>query len=95
MVMKRSSSPRRSSGSIPLCSTSNKPAAASAHRRRAIRSGAKMHAAYAFIAQIQLGKRGLVAARKRRLGAALLLQPGEREFDVLAGPQLAGGVIGA
>ena len=66
-----------------------------AHRRRAIRSGAKMHAAFAVIAQIQLGKCRLVAARKRRLGAALFLQPGKREFDVLAGAQLAGGIIGA
>ena len=37
--------------------------AAFAHRRRAIRSGAEMHAAFAVIAQIQLGKRWLVAAR--------------------------------
>ena len=66
-----------------------------AHRRRAIRSGAKMHAAFAVIAQIQLGKCGLVAARKRRPGAALFLQPGKREFDVLAGTQFAGGIIGA
>ena len=64
-------------------------------RRRAIRSGAKMHAAFAVIAQIQLGKCRLVTARKRRLRTALLLQPGERELDVLAGPQFAGGVIGA
>ena len=66
-----------------------------AHRRRAIRSGTKMHAAFAFIAQIQLGKCGLVAARERRLCAALFLQPGKREFEVLAGPQFAGGIIGA
>ena len=52
-----------------------------AHRRRAIRSGAKMHAAFAVIAQIQLGKCRLVAARERRLGAALFLQLGKREFD--------------
>ena len=63
-------------------------------RWRAIRSGAKMHTAFAVIAQIQLGKCRLVAARKRRRRAALFLQPGEREFDVLAGAQLAGGVIG-
>ncbi len=66
-----------------------------AHRRRAIRSGAKMHAAFAFIAQIQLGKCRLVAARKRRPGAALFLQPRQREFDVLASTQFAGGIIGA
>ncbi len=54
-------------------------------RWRAIRSGAKMHAAFAVIAQIQFGKCGLIAACKRRLRAALFLQPGEREFDVLAG----------
>ena len=65
------------------------------HRQRAIRSGAKIHATFAFIAQIQLGKCRLVAARERRLGAALFLQPGKREFEVLAGSQLAGGIIGA
>ena len=64
-------------------------------RRRAIRSGTKMHTALAVIAQIQLGKCRLVAARERRLRAALFLQPGEREFDVLAGAQLAGGIIRA
>jgi hypothetical protein len=64
-------------------------------RRRAIRSGAKMHTAFAVIAQIQLGKCRPIAARKRRLRAALFPQPGQREFDVLAGTQLAGGVIGA
>ena len=56
-----------------------------AHRRWAIRPGTKMHAALAFIAQIQLGKCRLIAARERGLRAALFLQPGEREFDVLAG----------
>ena len=66
-----------------------------AHRRWAIRSGTKMHAAFAIITQIQFGKCGLVAAGERRLGAALLLQPGKREFDVLAGAQLASGIIGA
>ena len=64
-------------------------------RWRTICSGAKMHAAFAFIAQIQLGKCGLVAARKHRLRAAFFLQPGKREFDVLAGAQFAGGIIGA
>ncbi len=63
--------------------------------RRAVRSGTKMNAASAFIAQIELRKYGLVAARKRRLGAALFLQLGEREFDMLTGAQLAGGIIGA
>ena len=66
-----------------------------AHRRRAVRPGAKMHTEPAFIAQIQLGKCGLVAARKRGLGTALFLQPGKGEFEVLAGPQLAGRIIGA
>ena len=65
------------------------------HRRRAIRSGAKMHAAFAVIAQVQLGKRGLVATLERCPGAALFLQPAKREFDVLAGAQFAGGIIGA
>ena len=65
------------------------------HRRRAIRSGAEMHTPFTVIAQIQLGKCGLVAARERRLRAALLLQPGEREFDVFASAQLAGGIIRA
>jgi hypothetical protein len=64
-------------------------------RRRAIRAGAKMHAAFTVVAQIKLGKCGLIAARKRRPGAALFLQPGKREFDVLAGTQLAGGIVGA
>ena len=53
-------------------------------RGRAIRSGTKMHTKFAVVAQIQLGKGGLVAPRKRRLRAALFLQAGEREFDVLA-----------
>jgi hypothetical protein len=66
-----------------------------AHRRRAVRPGAKMHTEPAFIAQIQFRKCGLVAARKRGLGTALFLQPGKGEFEVLAGPQLAGGIIGA
>ncbi|WP_245436001.1 hypothetical protein [Mesorhizobium tamadayense] len=65
------------------------------HRRRAVRSGTKMDAALAFIAQIQLGKCRLVAARERSLGAPLFLQPGERELDVLAGAQLTGSVVGA
>src|SRR5439155_8842819 len=63
--------------------------------RRAIRSGAKMHATMAFVAQIQFGKCWLVAARERRLCAALFLQLRKREFEVLAGPQFAGGVVGA
>ena len=54
-----------------------------------------MHAAFAFIAQIQFGKCRLVAARERRLCAALLLQLRKRKFEVLASPQFAGGVIGA
>ena len=66
-----------------------------AYRRRAIRSGAKMHAAFAVIAQIQLGKCRLVAARERRLCTALFLQLRKREFEMLAGAQLAGGVVGA
>ena len=66
-----------------------------AHHHRTVRSGAKMHAAFAFIAQVQLRKYWLVASRKRCLGAALFLQPGKREFEVLASPQLAGGIIGA
>ncbi len=66
-----------------------------AHRRRTIRSGAKMHAAPAVIAQVQLGKRRLVAARERPPRAALFHQPGQCEFEVLAGAQLAGGIIGA
>src|SRR5438477_3984289 len=64
-----------------------------AHRRRTIRSSAKMYAAFAVITQIQLGKCRLIATRERRLGTALLLQPGKREFDVLAGAQFAGGII--
>ena len=63
--------------------------------RRAIGSGAKMHATPAVVAQIEFGECRLVAARKRRLGAALLLQPREREFEVLAGAEFAGGIIGA
>src|SRR6185437_3126108 len=51
-----------------------------AHRRWAICSGAKMHTAFAVIAKIQLGKCGLIAPRECRLGAALLLQLGEREL---------------
>lgn len=65
------------------------------HRPRAVRSGTKMDAAFAVVAKIELGKCGPVAPRKRRLGAALFLQLGEREFDMLTGAQLAGGVIGA
>ncbi|MHB8428776.1 MAG: hypothetical protein ACYDGU_13720 [Acidiferrobacterales bacterium] len=49
----------------------------------------------ALLAQIELGKGWLIAMRKRRLGAALLLQPGECEFNVLAGSQLVGRVIWA
>ncbi len=72
----------QSGGGLPQC-------------RRAIRSSPKMHTPFTVIAQIQLGKRGLVAPRKRRLRAALFLQPGERKFDVLACAQLAGRIIGA
>src|ERR1700756_206143 len=64
-------------------------------RWRAIRSGTKIHTAFTVIAQIKFGKCGLIAPRKRRPRAALFLELSEREFDVLAGPQLAGGVIGA
>src|SRR5258707_12519477 len=66
-----------------------------AHHHRTVRSGAKMHAAFAFIAQVQLRKYWLVASRKRCLGAALFLQPGKREFQVLASTQFAGGIIRA
>jgi hypothetical protein len=66
-----------------------------AHRRRAIRSGAKMHGAFAVITQIQFRKRGPIAAPECRSGTALPLQSAKREFDVLAGAQIAGGVIGA
>src|SRR5438445_999490 len=66
-----------------------------AYRQRTIRSGAEMHAAFAVVAQIQFRKCRLVAARKRLLRAALFLQSAKREFEVLAGPQLAGGVVGA
>ncbi len=65
------------------------------HLRWAIRSSAKVDAAFAVIAQIQLRKCGPVAMRKRCLGAAFFLQPGEREFEVLASTQLASGIIGA
>ncbi|GLI94687.1 hypothetical protein LMG27198_36790 [Methylocystis echinoides] len=54
-----------------------------------------MHAAFSVIVQIQFGEGGLVAARKRRLGAALFLQSGEREFNMLASSQLARGIIRA
>src|SRR5258708_32833213 len=66
-----------------------------AHCRRAIRSGAEVHAASTVIAQIQFGKRGLVATRKRRPGTALLPQVGKREFDVLTGTQFPRGIIWA
>src|ERR1700730_160167 len=66
-----------------------------AHHHRTVRAGAKMHAAFAFIAQVQLRKYRLVASRKRCLGAALFLQPGKREFQVLASTQFAGGIIRA
>src|SRR6266404_1685556 len=54
-----------------------------------------MHAAFAVIAQIEFGEGRLVAPRERRLGAALSLQPGQREFEMLAGAQFAGGIVGA
>jgi hypothetical protein len=54
-----------------------------------------MHAAFAVIAQVQLGKRRLIAARKRLLRAALFHQTRNREFEVLASAQLAGRIIGA
>jgi hypothetical protein len=62
-----------------------------ANLRGAIRSGAKMHAAAAFVAQIQLEKCGLLATRECRLCAALFLQLRKREFEVLAGPSSLGG----
>ena len=82
-------------GQHPVVFDVEQPGRGLPQRWRTIRSGAKMHAAFAVIAQVQLGKGGLVAARKRRLRAALFLQPGKREFDVLAGAQLAGGIIWA
>ena len=54
-----------------------------------------MDAALAVVSQIQFGKCRLVAARKRGLGTALLLQPGQREFDMLAGTQFVRRIIGA
>lgn len=54
-----------------------------------------MDRATAIVAQVQFGERRLVAARECRLDAAFLLQLRENEFDVLAGAQLVGGVIGA
>jgi hypothetical protein len=75
MVMKCSSSPSARPAASRRAFGVEQTGGGLPHRRRAIRSGAKMHAAFAVIAQIQLGKRRLVAARKRRLGAALFLQP--------------------
>jgi hypothetical protein len=63
------------------------------HRRRTIRPGTEVHRALARIAQIQFGKRRLVTACERRLRASLSLELGERELEVLAGPQLVGCVV--
>src|SRR6185312_2260817 len=94
MVIKCSSSPSRSSGSIPSCSASNRAAAASLTA-----SGQSVPARKCTRRLPSLRKYSsecrLVAARERRLGAALFLQPGKREFEVLAGSQFAGGIIGA
>ncbi len=62
--------------------------------RRAIRSCAKMDAALSLVAQIQLGKCRLVTSRESSLGAALFLQMGERELDVLAGAQFVRRIVG-
>jgi hypothetical protein len=64
-------------------------------RRRAVRASAEVHTALAVIAQIELGEGRLVAARERPFGAALSLQPAERELYVLAGAELARRVVGA
>jgi len=66
-----------------------------AQRWRAVCSSPEMDAAPPVVVQIQLGKSWLVAARKRGFGAALLLQPGKRELDVLAGAEFARRIIGA
>src|SRR6516225_5634955 len=65
------------------------------HGWRAFRSGTEVDAPLASIAQIELGKCRLVAARERGLRASLFLQLGERELEVLAGPQFIRCVIGA
>src|ERR1700746_873350 len=54
-----------------------------------------MDAALAVVAEKQLGEGRPVAARKRGLGAALLLQLSEGELGVLAGAELARRIIGA
>jgi hypothetical protein len=63
--------------------------------QRAVHSGSEMDVAPPVVAQIELGKSWLVAARKCDLRAAPVLQLGKRELDVLAGAELARGIIGA
>ncbi|WP_244742317.1 hypothetical protein [Mesorhizobium sp. L-8-10] len=62
---------------------------------RAIRPCTKMQATFSIVAKIKFGECGLVAPGKGGLRTALLLQPADCEFDVLASAQLAGGVVRA
>jgi len=66
-----------------------------AYCRRTIRPGAKMDSPARVVSQIQLEKRRMVAARKRRLGTAFLFQLCQGEFDVLADAQFIGRVVRA
>jgi hypothetical protein len=60
---------------------------------RAVCSRPEMDVTPAVVAEIQLGKSRLIAARKCGFGAALFLQPRERELDVLTGAELARRII--
>ena len=78
----------------PVTTKVEHPSGGLAQCRRAVCSGPEMDAARAVVAQIQLGKSRSIPARERGLGATLLLQPRQRELDMLAGAELARRIIG-
>ena len=61
--------------------------------RRTIGSSAEMQATTTLVAQVEFGKRRLIASGERRFGAALLLQLSKHEFEMLAGPELVGAIV--
>ncbi len=65
------------------------------HLRRASGAGVQTQLTGAQVVQSDLAVRWRMATRQRRLAAAARLQPRQREFDVLAGTQVVGGVVPA
>jgi hypothetical protein len=80
-------------GQRPACSDIEQRLRARHQGRRAIGASAKAHPAHAGVVKPDFAVRRHEPTCQRGLAAALALQPGERELDVLAGAQVIGGEI--